>query len=299
MSLPPLPRGAAYILLNAPARRNALSLSELRSLRDQLIKANTSPTTGRLLLLPAFKPSVLASLEQSHARLHTPASGSSLHPNSRADHARTSATQPRSPDHQEEQDYAWLTSSTHFSRAAPPCPASSFSPPPPAPSSPPATTSASSARPPPPTPPSSPKPSASAPRVGTARAWRMVALGEDWGAEELGDAVRVAKREERDAEDGEAGLVRALDREVQRTVERLLAMSPQQNAMGKRAFWTQVGIAGREAEEEEGKGSDGLEDALAWTGRVMALHAKSGDAQEGIGAFLEKRPAVWKSVEES
>ncbi|KAL1843862.1 hypothetical protein VTJ49DRAFT_7213 [Mycothermus thermophilus] len=365
MALPVLPRGAAYIMLNAPARRNALSLSELRSLRDQLIKANTSPTTGRLLLLPPFKPSVLASLEQAHSRLSASSGPSppkaSPKLNLDANHTGTPSHQPPGQQQQqqeaaEEEDYTWLTSPMHFShtRSTLPRVLVLASSPGPVFSSghdlgelrtasssqisetfrlcaevmtllrrspqlivgriaghaiaagcqlalatdlpiahervkfrlPGATLGL----------PCSSPAAVVARRVGRARGWRMVALGEDWGAEELEDVVRVVKREEHEEGDREEGLVRALDREVGRTVDRLLAMSPQQSAMGKWAFWTQVGITGR---EDRGGGSDGLEDALAWTGRVMALHAKSEDAQEGISAFLEKRPAVWKSVAEN
>jgi len=50
-------------------------------------------------------------------------------------------------------------------------------------------------------------------------------------------------------------------------------------AIGKRAFYEQLDRAEPEAYE--------------YTRQVMAANAAMGDAQEGIGAFLEKRPPVW------
>ncbi len=102
------------------------------------------------------------------------------------------------------------------------------------------------------------------------------------------------------------GVEEGLDREVGETVGRLVRMSPQQSAMGKWAFWTQAGITGREgygegeAVDVEGgsAGGDGYLDAAAWAGRVMALHAKSEDAKEGMDAFLQKRKAVWCGFDE-
>uniref|UniRef100_A0A0C4EF71 Uncharacterized protein n=1 Tax=Magnaporthiopsis poae (strain ATCC 64411 / 73-15) TaxID=644358 RepID=A0A0C4EF71_MAGP6 len=72
-ALPKLPAKAAYILINNPARRNALSLATLQDLRDQLARSLTSPLTGRPLLLPPFRPSVLSALERAAG--HPPATG--------------------------------------------------------------------------------------------------------------------------------------------------------------------------------------------------------------------------------
>ena len=63
MTYPLLPARAAYLRLSNPAKRNALSLQVLRDLRTQLLKFNT-PTHGRLLILPPFKPELLSSLER-------------------------------------------------------------------------------------------------------------------------------------------------------------------------------------------------------------------------------------------
>ncbi|MBI1762020.1 MAG: enoyl-CoA hydratase [Acidobacteria bacterium] len=50
--------------------------------------------------------------------------------------------------------------------------------------------------------------------------------------------------------------------------------------LGKQAFYAQL-------ELEQTK-------AYAYTKEVMSLNALAADAQEGMGAFLEKRPACWK-----
>jgi enoyl-CoA hydratase/carnithine racemase len=332
MSLPALPRRAAYITLNAPQRRNALSLAELRSLRDQLIKANTSPTTGRALFLPPFKPSFLSQLEQSHSTLtttNTPDSHAWL-VSARA-FAREREGLPSVlvlaahgpvfssghdlrelralPAAQVSETFRLCAEVMSLIRRSPalvvgrisghaiaagcqlalttdlpiahggvrfrlpgaglglPC--------------------------------SSPV-TAVGRRLGNARAFRMLAMAEDVEAGEMADVIRVVGEGPGGVggEGSSEGRVRALDEEVERTVERLVGMSPQQGAMGKWAFWTQAGLTGRDYAgpdgiQVEGGGGDGYQDAVEWAGRVMALHAKSEDAIEGMDAFLEKREAVW------
>lgn len=65
MRLPRLPPNAAYIHLNNPKRRNALSLGVLHDLKSQLVQALTSRTTGQLRILPPFKQDLLANLEDA------------------------------------------------------------------------------------------------------------------------------------------------------------------------------------------------------------------------------------------
>jgi enoyl-CoA hydratase/carnithine racemase len=55
--------------------------------------------------------------------------------------------------------------------------------------------------------------------------------------------------------------------------------SPLTVGIGKRAFYDQVDL------DERG--------AYDLTKTVMSMNALADDAQEGIGAFLEKRAAVW------
>ena len=63
---PKLPVKAAYLALKNPKRRNALSLSVLRDLRDELYKFNTSPSDGKVRILPPFQPTILDQLEAAH-----------------------------------------------------------------------------------------------------------------------------------------------------------------------------------------------------------------------------------------
>lgn len=62
--------------------------------------------------------------------------------------------------------------------------------------------------------------------------------------------------------------------------ERLAVSSPFTLSVGKQAFYTQIDL-------EQPK-------AYAYAKEVMSLNAMAEDAQEGIGAFLEKRNPCWK-----
>ncbi|CAM5765537.1 enoyl-CoA hydratase [Labrys miyagiensis] len=70
-----------------------------------------------------------------------------------------------------------------------------------------------------------------------------------------------------------------LDAAVAAKVEEILAKSPVAVRYGKRMFYRQ-----REMD---------LADAYAYAGDVMARNMMEEDADEGIRAFLEKRPAKW------
>ena len=64
--------------------------------------------------------------------------------------------------------------------------------------------------------------------------------------------------------------------------EKIMRFSPDTIAIGKEAFYAQ-------ADRHE-------HDAYGITQPVMAANAATADAQEGMSAFLEKRPANWKGA---
>jgi enoyl-CoA hydratase/carnithine racemase len=72
----------------------------------------------------------------------------------------------------------------------------------------------------------------------------------------------------------------ALDDEVMRLVEAIATSSPLTVAIGKEAFYSQI-----EVDEHR---------AYDLTKAVMAMNASADDAQEGMCAFLEKRPPTWR-----
>lgn len=72
----------------------------------------------------------------------------------------------------------------------------------------------------------------------------------------------------------------ALDAAVAELAHTISEKSSHTIAVGKEAFYRQLEM--------------GLEEAYAYTSRVMTENMLARDAEEGIDAFLEKRPAVWK-----
>jgi enoyl-CoA hydratase/carnithine racemase len=72
----------------------------------------------------------------------------------------------------------------------------------------------------------------------------------------------------------------ALQHEVGAIVDAIVCSSPLTVGLGKEAFYAQI-----ELDEHR---------AYDLTKTVMAMNAGADDAQEGMSAFLEKRPAIWR-----
>jgi enoyl-CoA hydratase/carnithine racemase len=70
-----------------------------------------------------------------------------------------------------------------------------------------------------------------------------------------------------------------LEATVSDLADRIAAASPLTIGLGKQAFYRQIDLDKRQAYD--------------LTKAVMTMNAMTGDAQEGIGAFLEKRPPTW------
>lgn len=107
--------------------------------------------------------------------------------------------------------------------------------------------------------------------VGRKRAMEMLLTGQMIPAPtaaEWGLVNRVVPAEE-------------LDAEIGRLVGQITGYSPTVIGLGKEAFYQQIEM------DEHG--------AYDHTKSVMASNAQLADAQEGISAFLEKRPARWEN----
>ncbi len=73
-----------------------------------------------------------------------------------------------------------------------------------------------------------------------------------------------------------------LDGEITRIVDAIVASSPLTVGIGKEAFYSQI-----ELDEHR---------AYDLTKAVMAMNARADDAQEGMCAFLQKRPPEWRGT---
>ena len=309
MSWPRLPRQAAYLVLNNARRRNALSLATLRDLRQQLHAFNTSPADGKLRMLPPFKPEVLDELYKADdgdplaaseydwlvnaqkwkehreklpkvlvLRSHGPVfcSGHDL------GELRTLSSD------QVKETFALCAEVMGLIRRSPApvvgviqgfataagtqlamttdlpftCASTQFRLP-----------GASLGL-----PCTSPSTAASR-RLGNALTYRMLTLAEPIRADQLPNgSVEIASDEH------------ALEKRVAEVVAQLAEKTAgQPQALGKWAFYTQAGLANTQS------GGDGYEEAVDWTGKVMALHTRSQDAREGINSFFEKRKPEWRT----
>ena len=313
MHWPKLPAKAAYLALNNPKRRNALSLAVLRDLRDQLHKYNTWPGDGKLRILPPFQRSVLQKLEAAHdksdarttdeygwlvdaAKWREVRDGLPSVLVLRSDGPVFSAGHDlgelrQLPHDEVKETFAMCAEVMSLIRRSPTpvigyiqglataagcqlalttdlpfaCASTQFRLP-----------GASMGLP-------CTSPSTAVSRsLGNAFTYRMLALAEPLRADQLPNGALEVVADET-----------VLEARVGDTVNYLATKTAAQpQALGKWAYWTQVGFTGR---GEGGGGGNGYEDAVEWAGRVMALHARSADAREGINAFFEKRKPKWKT----
>jgi enoyl-CoA hydratase/carnithine racemase len=109
--------------------------------------------------------------------------------------------------------------------------------------------------------------------VGRKQAMEMLLLGEPIAAEQAKE-MGLVNRVVADAEVLDAALAMA---------DRIASKSPAAVAIGKEAFYRQLEMP--------------LADAYVYTSRVMAENMLIRDAEEGIGAFLEKRQPRWQGGE--
>jgi enoyl-CoA hydratase/carnithine racemase len=106
--------------------------------------------------------------------------------------------------------------------------------------------------------------------VGQKKAMEMLLTGDFISAEEalaVGLVNRTVPAEE-------------LEAQTRELAEKICEASPLVVGVGKQAFYRQVEMP--------------VEQAYAYTKEVMSFNASFADAQEGMGAFLEKRKPEWK-----
>ncbi len=307
-AFPDLPTGAQYLHLNNAAKRNALSVAVLEDLRDQLYTYNRSPLDGQVRFLPPFDPAILAELEMASNNPYSEAGrkygwlvNTEQWNQHRSNLPRVIVLRSEGPVFCSGHDLNEIRNMSHdeaknlFALCAEVmslirrCPVpvvgavqglataagaqlaltADF----------PIAHAATQFRLPGSSmgfPCISPVTAVSR-KVGNPFGYEMFALSKAYRADELpGRPLQVI--------DDNSPLDEAVGEIVDYYTQRTAA---QPQAFGKWAYWTQVGMQGRTTS------ADGYENAAAWAGTAMALFAQTGDAKEGIGAFLEKRQASW------
>ena len=106
--------------------------------------------------------------------------------------------------------------------------------------------------------------------VGRKQAMEMLILGDPLPAQRAVDYGLINK----------AVPTEELDDAIGEITAKILDKSGYTIKVGKEAFYRQLEC--------------GVEEAYAYTAKVMAENMMSHDAQEGVGAFVEKRKPVWR-----
>lgn len=298
-SWPSLPHGAAYISLNQPGRRNPLSLAVLEDLKQQILRHNTSTKSGRVMLLPPFKQARLAELEAALLSPRQSCYGWLVDAETwaaeRAGLPNVLVLRSAGPvfcsghDLKELQGLSNEDVQGTFALCAEVmsllrrCPVpvvcvvqglataagcqlaltTDF----------PVAVATTQFRLPGGQlgmPCSSPSTAVSR-RLGTGFGFRMVALAEHVRADELPNGFVTVTADEAELEARVAEMVATLAEK----------RPPRPNAMAKWAYHTQANVEPR-------KGGDGYEDAVEWTGRVMAFHTRTKEGRELLDSFVKK-----------
>ncbi|KXL50354.1 hypothetical protein M433DRAFT_158265 [Acidomyces richmondensis BFW] len=308
-SYPELPEKAAYLAIENSKHRNALSLAVLRDLRNQLYIYNTSPVDGKLRILPPFRPEILDRLETAYRDRTSKAFeeyGWLVDSNAWREHRKglpsVLVLRSEGPVFCSGHDLGELRRLSYeevketFALCAEVMSLIRHSPAPVIGAIHAFATAAGcqlalttditvakadtqfclpgqSRR----MPCTSPSTAVSR-KLGVPFTYRMLATADTFRADQLPPGSIDVVQDPEAFEKRVATLVAQIANET----------SPLPQATGKWAFWTQVGLRGVE------KGGDGYEEAVAWTGRVMALHSRTEDAREGMNSFSEKRKPKWK-----
>ena len=94
-----------------------------------------------------------------------------------------------------------------------------------------------------------------------------------------GDALSASKAKEIGLIN-EVVMKKDLDKKVLKIANKIASKSLQSIKIGKEAFYNQLEMP--------------IEDAYAYTSKVMTLNMQTSDAKEGVNAFIQKRKPVWE-----